>query len=162
MAAGVSCDRLPSRSFVHTLTVETTSGSTIVGAARRFIQRIGDSHDRVLLLPQVRMEGKWVTLTKELGIYRRIPSAEYRDQCRNRQRAHQAALRLYSAPIRVSLNCEALRELSRVELLAHQAGPDHPATWATLASVEKPRIESDLDTLESGDPRAVLAILTRA
>ena len=108
--------------------------------------------------------GNVTTLEKELGIYRRLPSAEYREQLRKRDRAHEAARRLSAAAHRRQLELRArLRELGQSELVAHDAGPDDPRTWEILSQVyaERPVIEHDLDDLESADPMAVLESLNR-
>jgi hypothetical protein len=55
--------------------------------------------------------GNTVILAKELGVYRRIPSGEYRELCENRERAVYAARALYR---RVHLR--------RLELLEHLRG----------------------------------------
>jgi hypothetical protein len=107
-------------------------------------------------------KGNAVTLQRELGIYRRIPSTEYRELCVRRERAHEAAQRLYWAAHARQLELrEELRELGRAELLAHDLRADAESTWEILSHVytERPRMEADLDALESGDPAAVLASL---
>ena len=108
-------------------------------------------------------KGNAVTLANELGIYRRIPSAEYREQSRKRERTSEAACRLYSLAHQRQLELrEVLRELGRLELAAHHAGPTEEA-WEILSTVyaERPAIEQELDALESGDPAAVFANLMR-
>ncbi|HUZ47879.1 MAG TPA: hypothetical protein VMW54_14685 [Terriglobia bacterium] len=108
--------------------------------------------------------GNAVTLAKELGIYRRIPSAEYRELCQNRERTREASRRLFYASKASQLELQArLRELGRDELLAHEQGADDPKAWDTLASVyaDRPSIEQKLDLLESTDPASIFASLTR-
>ncbi len=85
-------------------------------------------------------KGNTVTLAKELGVYRRLPSAEYHDQCRKREQAESQAREFLAACKRERLRaCEELRELGRLELLAHEAGPDHPSTWPALEMVYRKR-----------------------
>lgn len=105
-------------------------------------------------------KGNTVSLEKELGIYRRIPSAEYRELRRRSERAHEAAVRLYSAAHSRQLELrEELRLLGRAELRAHEAGPDDPDSWEILAYVYqlRPTIERELEALEADDPAFVLA-----
>lgn len=108
-------------------------------------------------------KGNAVTLQKQLGIYERIPSAEYRKQSQMRRRAHEAALRLYAVTHQSQLELrKRLRELGRLELVAHEAGPTEEA-WDVLAKVyaERPRIEQKLDALESVDLATIISILAR-
>ncbi len=79
--------------------------------------------------------GNVVTLAKELGLYERLPRAEFVLQRQGRERAEVQA-RNFLAECRLERlrACEELRELGRLELLAHEAGPEHPATWNALAT----------------------------
>jgi hypothetical protein len=103
------------------------------------------------------------TLRLRLGIEREwLPRPEYIRQCRERERVHDAAERLYVAAHARQLELrETLREFGRMEQAAHEQGPDDPKAWDTLASVytERPAIEQELDAVESDDPAAVFAIL---
>lgn len=108
-------------------------------------------------------KGNTVTLAKELGIYRRRPSAEYREFCQKRERARDAAQRLHAAAKarRFELYQE-LRGLGRVEAGAHRAGPTE-AAWNALAMVyrQRPIVEQELEQLESGDAETALQCLIR-
>lgn len=107
-------------------------------------------------------KGNTVTLAKEIGVYRRLPSEEYRELRRKRERAQEATRRLYAVAHKRQLELrEQLRELGRAETLAHEAGPEDPNTWEILSRVyaEQPRIEQELDALESADPKVVFEAL---
>lgn len=120
--------------------------------------------DECFFCHKCQWKGNGVTLARELGIYRRIPLAEYREQSRKRERAHEAALRLYQKTHSRQLELhERLRKHGRAELVAHDAGPDAPNTWEILSFVydEMPRIEAELDILESDNPAAIFASLKR-
>ncbi len=109
-------------------------------------------------------KGNAVTLQKELGIYQRLPSAEYRELSRKRERAHEAALRLYRAAHAHQLELrEELRSLGRAELVAHEAGPDDPSAWDILGAVyqARPEIERKLDLLETGTVEQIISELGR-
>jgi len=103
------------------------------------------------------------TLRKRLGIAREwIPRSEYLRQRQTQQRASEAAERLFYAvkARRLELQ-ERLRELGRVELLAHEQGSDDPAAWDALAVVyaEQPMIEQGLDALEPAGVADAVRIL---
>lgn len=103
-------------------------------------------------------DGNSVTLQKELGIYQRIPSAEYRELCRRRERGHEAALRLCAQAHARQLELrDDLRILGRLEQRAHEMGADDPNTWEILSTVyeRRPAIERDLDVLESGSAKDI-------
>jgi ribosomal protein L37AE/L43A len=103
-------------------------------------------------------KGNAVTLQKELGIYRRLPSEEYREIRRKRERASEAALRLYAVAHQRELSLQHdLRSLGRMEQAAHDAGLDKAETWDTLAEVyaQRPAIEAELDVLETGSAREI-------
>ncbi len=107
-------------------------------------------------------KGNVITLQKMLGIYRRLPSAQYRELCRNRQLAHEAAKRLYAEVHARELALrEDIRSLGRLELAAHVAGPDHPATWGALALCYRRRepLLRELDTLENCSAAEAVAII---
>ena len=92
------------------------------------------------------------TLRKRLGIEREwLPRDEYLRQMRERERAEEAARRLYAAAHKRQLELrEEFRNLALMELSAHECGPIEEA-WDVLAEVcaERPRIEQKLDMLES-------------
>jgi len=109
-------------------------------------------------------KGNGISLAKELGIHRRIPSPEYRELCRTRERAHDAAERLYrAAKARRFELYDRLRILARVEAGAHRAGLSETA-WRALAMAhrEQPAIEAELDRLGSGNAGTVLECLSEA
>ena len=92
------------------------------------------------------------TLARQLGLARRLTRAEYRKLCENRDRAERAARALYEQVKRRRFELlERLRGLGRLELLAHRAGADHPATWDALALVygECPVLRTELSILET-------------
>jgi hypothetical protein len=96
-----------------------------------------------------------VFLRKRLGIRRDwVPADEYRRQRQQRERAEDAARRLYEAVhARRTELLDWLRDLARLENAAHDAGMDQEQAWADLALVyrERPEIESELDFLESAN-----------
>lgn len=121
--------------------------------------------DECFFCHRCQWKGNAVTLAKELGIHRRISSAEYLEQSRKRQRANDAALRLFAAAHRRQLELrERLRQLGRAELFAHDSGLEDASTWEVLSRVyaERPLIEQELDALESADPAIVLESLNAA
>jgi hypothetical protein len=99
------------------------------------------------------------TLRKRLGIERQwLPKAEYIRHCRERERVHDAALRLYAAAHARQLELrDDLRILGRLEERAHEMGADDPNTWEILSTVYelRPAIERDLDVLESGSAKDI-------
>jgi hypothetical protein len=97
-------------------------------------------------------KGNSIILAKELGVYRRLPSAEYRKLSRDRERADCAARALYE--LIKARRFELLDELDTLHCLesqAHEAGPDHPATWDSLALCYSrwPRVLAELAVLEN-------------
>ena len=92
------------------------------------------------------------TLRKRLGIGREwLPKAEYIRQCRERERAHDAAERLCAAArARRFVLYDELGSLNRIEAGAHRAGPCE-AAWSALAMVYagRPRILAELAVLEN-------------
>ena len=93
-----------------------------------------------------------MTLAKELGVYRRLPSAEYRELCQNRERADRVARELYERiKARRFELLNDLETLNRLELRAHEAGPEHAATWHALALVyrARPGVLAELVVLEN-------------
>jgi hypothetical protein len=92
-------------------------------------------------------------LRARLGIPREwLPRDVYLRQQQERERANRRA-RVIADRIRdqrLKLH-DQLRRLNHLERCAHAAGPDHIATWGTLALVyrERPQIEVALDWLET-------------
>ena len=104
-------------------------------------------------------KGNAVSLAKELGVYQRLSPAEYRELRQNRERADHAARALYErVKARRFELLEELRGLGRLEVEAHTAGADHPATWGALALVyrNKPGILAELAFLENSPARALV------
>jgi len=99
------------------------------------------------------------TLRQRLGIERQwLPKAEYIRQCRECERVHDAALRLYAAAHARQLELrDDLRILGRLEQRACEMGADGPNTWEILSTVYelRPAIERDLDVLESGSAKDI-------
>jgi len=97
-------------------------------------------------------KGNVVTLMKELGVYRRIPKAEYLQQMEARKRAESQARNFLAACRSERLRiAEALRDLGRLELLAYEAGPSEEA-WGALALVyqQQPRLAAEYALLCHG------------
>jgi hypothetical protein len=91
-------------------------------------------------------------LAKELGIYRRLSSAEYQKLRQRRERAHEAAERLYAAVrVRRFELYDELRSLSPIETVAHLAGLEHPAAWDALETAyrNRPALLAELSILEN-------------
>jgi hypothetical protein len=103
------------------------------------------------------------TLRQRLGIERqRLPKAEYIRQCRECERVHDAALRLYAAAkLRRFELYDQLRVLGRIEVGAHDCGPTE-AAWSALALVysEPPRILAELAILENANAAGLARFLT--
>jgi hypothetical protein len=96
--------------------------------------------------------GSYATLARELGLARRLTAAEYRELRENRERADRGARDLYErVRARRFELLECVRRLGQLELSAHQAGADHPATWGALALVyrERPALLAELAILEN-------------
>jgi hypothetical protein len=99
-------------------------------------------------------KGNAVTLAKDLGISFDRPSSE---EMRQIARAHKAASILYErAKARRFELLDHLHNLNRLELAAHDLGPTD-AAWDALETVyrERPRVEQQLDVLESGNPKEI-------
>jgi hypothetical protein len=99
------------------------------------------------------------TLRERLGLGRQwLPRAELI----RRQRAHDAARRLAAAvhTLRMEL-LSTFRELGRLEIKAHEAGPDHPATWGALALAcrQQSKVLEELEILENGGAAEVLRLV---
>jgi hypothetical protein len=98
-------------------------------------------------------KGNSILLARELGLTTQLTPAQYRDLQQNRERAQEAARRLYVAVHSRRLELlEELYALNRIEAQAHEAGPDHPATWGALAVVyqRRPTALAELQILENG------------
>jgi hypothetical protein len=107
-------------------------------------------------------KGNAVTLAKDLGIYRRLSPAEYQELRQRRQQADHAAVVLYQRIRTRRLELfDQLHALNRLEIQAHDAGPDHPLTWGALALVhgERPRVTAELAILENGLASDLIAFL---
>lgn len=80
--------------------------------------------------------GGAVKLARERGLASPLSRSERQRLQRDWKRADRAARALYErARARRFELLEELRGLGRVELQAHEAGMDHPATWGALALV---------------------------
>ena len=80
---------------------------------------------------------------QEPGVGGERSDAEKERDRRARERAHEAASRLYAVVRTRQLELQAkLRDLGQMELLPHEAGPTEDS-WDTLASVyaERPVVE---------------------
>jgi hypothetical protein len=91
-------------------------------------------------------------LAQQLGLARRLSSAQYRELRQNREHGDRSARALYQRVRARRLELlERLRGLRRIELRAHDAGIDHPATWGALALVyrELPALLAELALLEN-------------
>lgn len=109
-------------------------------------------------------KGNTVSLAKELGVYQRLPKAEFVRQVWKRERAHEAALRLYGAVHSQRRKpLDMLHDLNRLEAVAHDAGPTESG-WGNLALVyqHRPKIESELDFLESATAAGLAEFLKRS
>jgi hypothetical protein len=85
--------------------------------------------------------GGAMRLARDLGLARQLSGAEYRELGQNRERANHAALVLYErVRARRFELMEELRGLGRLEVGAHEAGLDHPATWDALEIVYRDRL----------------------
>jgi hypothetical protein len=104
------------------------------------------------------------TLRKRLGLRREpLPRHEYIRQQRERERADQAARALHERIKARRLGLlDELHALSRLELQAHDAGPEHPATWDALAMVcaARPGVLAELAILENVGAADLLRILS--
>jgi len=99
-------------------------------------------------------KGNAGTLAHELGLARRLSGVEYRELRQNRERADRAARVLYERvkAWRFEL-LDELHRLNRLELRAHDAGLDHPATLSALALVygRRPGLLAELVILEDAE-----------
>jgi hypothetical protein len=92
------------------------------------------------------------TLRKRLGVHREwLPDDEYRRLRRKRERAHDAAARLYGA-IQARRNglLDLLHCLNQLEVASHRIGPTE-TTWRRLALTyaDRPKVLSELVILEN-------------
>ena len=104
-------------------------------------------------------------LARELGIARRLSPAEYRDAREDWERADRAARTLYGrVQARRFELLEGVRSLGRLELAAHEAGADHPATWDALALVyrDSPVLLAELEILENGGAAHLIRFVSAA
>jgi hypothetical protein len=92
------------------------------------------------------------TLRERLGLRREwLPKPEYIRQCRNRERARDAAERLYAAAKARRFELyDKLQSLAQIEIGVHKAGLTNPA-WNGLALVyqQRPRLLAELTILEN-------------
>jgi hypothetical protein len=106
--------------------------------------------------------GSTGTLARKLGLTRQLSGAEYRELRQNRERADHAARALYErVKARRFELLEEWRGLGRLEVEAHTAGANHPATWGGLALVyrERPAILAELTILENAGAADLLRFL---
>ena len=108
--------------------------------------------------------GGIVTLRKRLGMPRQwLPYQEYIRQQRERELAQVAKERLAAT---VHRRCFELRDevhgLNELQLKAHRAGADHPATWNALALVysRQPRVLAELQIMENPSVTDLVQFLT--
>jgi hypothetical protein len=105
--------------------------------------------------------GNTITLAGELGLTREwLPRNEYIRRRQQRERADRLAHVFYNqARQQCFALLDELHAVNRLEGQAHQAGPDHPATWGALALVysETAKIEAELDFLENASARDLLS-----
>jgi len=108
-------------------------------------------------------KGNTVSLAKELGLYQRLSPAEYRELRQERERADRAARALYErVKARRFQLLDGLDTLNRLELVAHEAGRDNPATWDGLAPVygRRPTLLAELAILENGGAADLIRFLS--
>jgi hypothetical protein len=118
-------------------------GSVYIGESRGIFRCYHDGCD---------FHGGIGTLRKRLGIQREwIPTAEYIGRQRQREHAETVAQGLCARLPSFRALCDELHSLNRLEMLAHQAGPNHHATWPALALVyeRRPSIVAELVILEA-------------
>ena len=78
-------------------------------------------------------KGNSVTLAKELGVFQRLATAEYRELRKRREQADHAARELYArVKARRFELLDQLHDLNRLESVAHDSGPTE-AAWDALA-----------------------------
>ena len=119
--------------------------------------------DEAFYCHKCQWKGNTVSLAKELGLYQRLSTAECREVHQRRERASRAARELYEGvKARRFELLDDLHSLNRLELQAHQAGVDDPATWGALALVyaERPGILAGLAFLENSPADKLLQFLS--
>jgi ribosomal protein L37AE/L43A len=107
-------------------------------------------------------KGNAITLAKELGMYHRLPSAEYRELRQSRERADRAARQLYErVKARRMELLDLLHSLNRLETAAHDAGPDSVRVWDVLEVVygKRPGVLAELAVLENYGAAALIRFL---
>ena len=106
----------------------------------------------------------WVVkLAREQGLARPLSHAERQRLHRDWERADRAARALYQrTKARRFELLEELQRLNHLELQAHEAGPDHPATWGALALLygEEPAVLAELAILENRGAADLIRFLT--
>jgi hypothetical protein len=96
--------------------------------------------------------GSTVTLSCELGLARRLTTAEYREVRQERERADRSARALYERVKARRFELSGfLHTLNDMEATAHTFGPDNPAAWDALGAVycERPAVLAELAILEN-------------
>jgi hypothetical protein len=107
--------------------------------------------------------GSAATLARQLGLTRRLSWAEYRDIRQSRERADRAARALYErAKMRWSELLDHLHTLDRLEIQAHDGGPNCPTTWGALALVyaQRPGALAELALLENAGAAELVRFLS--
>ena len=91
------------------------------------------------------------SLARQLGLARRLSSAEYAELRQQRERADRVARKLYELVRgrRFEL-LDELHRLNRLQQWAHDAGPEQVETWDALAKVfdARPGVLAELTILE--------------
>lgn len=96
--------------------------------------------------------GGVLKLARELGLAPRLSGTEYRAFVQNQERADRAARELYGhVKARRFELMEQLRWLGRLEVRAHEAGLNHPATWDALGMIyrDRPALLAELAIIEN-------------
>jgi hypothetical protein len=107
--------------------------------------------------------GNVITLAKELGVYKRLTSAQSRELRHNRERADRAARHLYErVKARRFELLDRLHVLGGLESKAQGLGPDNPQTWNALSEVyaERPVILAELTIFENAPVAELLELLS--
>ena len=103
------------------------------------------------------------TLARALGLVRRLSPAECCEQREARERADREARALYECvKTRRFELLDRLHSLNRLELQAHDGGPDEAATWDALATVhaERPGLLAELALLENAGAADLIRLLS--
>lgn len=104
-------------------------------------------------------KGNVITLSKELGVRRRLSRAEYQELREKRDQAHKAALRLCAAVNRHQAGLlDWLHTLNRLEARVRKDGPGREVTWESLSLVhaERPNILVELTIVENASARDLI------